>query len=427
MAARGLEGDRPAAGRLAVASWALYDLANTIFSMNIVSLYFSLWVVNAMGAKDALYANATSASMLLVLLTAPALGALSDQVGRRKPFLIVTTVACVALTALLGVGGVAVSLVVFVAANYLFQSGLIYYDALLPAVSTEENRGRVGGLGIGVGYLGSFLGIGAGLLFLDSVGYVGVFRITAALFLVFALPCFLFVREPAAEAPLRVDATAIRNAFTGLRRTVRDARGCPGLVRFLLGRFLYTDPANTIIVFMSIYVTNEIGFSERQAQLLLLTSISGAVAGGLGWGWLVDRAGPRRTLLAVLALWSVVLAAAVAIAVLALPAALFWGVAVLAGCALAGLWAADRPFMLRLAPPDRLGAYYGLYSMVGRFAAVFGPLLWGVVVNTLDWGRPAAVAVMLGFIVAAFVVIHGVDDRRTPAAHVSERLAPTPV
>jgi UMF1 family MFS transporter len=465
--------------RLSVLSWALYDLANTIFSMNIVSLYFSLWIVNVMGGSDANYGNANSISMALLFFTAPVLGALSDQAGRRMPFLVVTTVTCVAFTALLGTGGLLLSLALFVVANYMFQAGLIFYDALLPAVSTEQNRGRVGGLGIGLGYMGSFIGVGSGLLLLDRIGYAGLFRLTALLFLVFALPIFLFVKEPLRTGPRSfaqivrgaIDQTytrgvqAIHNwpryfllwAGLGLAQGILIAAliwlpGNPvrwwyplagillglvesvvllpvvapllhatryrGLARFLAGRVFYTDPINTLIVFMGIYVTNEIGFSETQAQILLLVSILFAVAGGVAWGVVVDRIGPRRTLNIVLVAWMIALAAIVLITVLDLPAWLFWIVATLAGVNLGGTWAADRPYMLRLSPPRFMGEFYGLYSMVGRFAAIIGPFMWGYIAGTLGLGRPAAVLSLLVFLIIAFVILQGVDDepRHWPAS-----------
>jgi UMF1 family MFS transporter len=398
--------------RLAVVSWALYDLANTIFSMNIVSLYFSLWVVNVMAGSDAMYGNATAFSMLLMFASAPVLGALSDQAGRRMPFLIVTTITCVSFTAMLGLGGLLASLAFFVIANYMFQAGLIFYDSLLPAVSTEENRGRIGGLGIGLGYVGSIIGVGSGLLLLERIGYVGIFRLSAVLFLAFAIPCFLFVKERHQDRGTVVDRHMVGRAFEQVRQTIPHAKEYPGLLRFLIGRFFYTDPANTVIVFMGIYVTNEIGFTDRQAQLVLLAAIVSAVVGGLAWGWVVDRVGPRRTLNVVLALWIAVLLTAIATAVLDWPKDLFWFIGSAAGIALGGLWAADRPLMLRLSPPKYLGEFYGLYSMVGRFAAVVGPFLWGFVVDVLHLGRPAAVATLLVFMVVAFVVILGVDDRR---------------
>ena len=131
---------------LAVGSWVVYDLANTIFSFNIVSLFFSLWIVNDMGGKDSDYGLANSFSMFVVFLVAPFLGALSDQTPRRMPFLIATTLVCCAATFLLGITGIFIALLIFIVANVFYQSGLIFYDSLLPVVSTKENRGRVGGI-----------------------------------------------------------------------------------------------------------------------------------------------------------------------------------------------------------------------------------------------------------------------------------------
>ncbi|MDQ7065208.1 MAG: MFS transporter [candidate division KSB1 bacterium] len=392
--------------RSAVLSWAMYDLANTIFSMNIVSFYFSVWVVNKMGGTDADYSFANAFSMGLMFLSAPVLGALSDQISRRMPFLIFTTVTCVVFTALLGMGGLFLSIVFFIIANYMFQAGLIFYDSLLPVVSTEENRGRVGGLGIGLGYVGSFIGMGSGLLLLNKIGYVGVFRMTALLFFVFALPCFIFVHEPVSDRARQIDLGAmVRGAFQQVFKTIRHAREFPGLLRFLVGRLFYTDPVNTIIVFMGIYVTNEVGFTESEAQVLMLVAIAAAVVGGFIWGVVVDRFQPARSLLWVLISWKVAILGAFLIAVLGLPKALFWGVACLAGISLGGTWAADRPLMLKLAPKEFLGEFYGLYSMVGRFASVVGPLLWGLIVNTLGWGRPAAVFSLLLLLIVAYIIL----------------------
>ncbi len=399
--------------RSSVVSWVLYDLANTVFSLSIVSLYFSLWVVDAMGGSDRLYGNANSISMALMFFTAPLLGALSDQMPRRMPFLIVSTLLCVGLTLFLGTGGLIPSLILFGLANYFFQAGFIFYDALLPEVSTEENRGRVGGIGVGVGYLGSILAILVGLLLLPENpapdDYRRVFVLTALLFLGFALPAFFFVRErPRRVAPVGV--RSLGRAFTEIGQTVRRAGRYPGLGRFLIGRAFYADAANTLIVFMTIYVTQELGFTTDQAQFLLLATIPSAVVGGFVWGVVVDRLGPKRTLNMVLLLWLFVLALAVAIPVLGLPRELIWVAGSLAGIALGGLWTADRPYMLRLTPPRYLGQFYGLYSMVGRFAAIVGPALWGLIVTTLEWGRPAAVGSLFVLVAIAYLILRGVSD-----------------
>lgn len=409
----------------AVAGWVSYDLGNTIFSFNIVSIYLPLWVVNDMGGRDADYGLANSISMGLMFLTAPLLGAISDQAGRRMPYLIATTLLCVALTAFIGQGGLAVSLALFVIANYFYQAGLVFYDALLAVVSTPANRGKIGGIGIGVGYLGSFIGVGTGLLVLssDPAAKPLIFQLTAGLFLLFALPCFLFVREPRRLDAQPLSLAIVRGAVGELSYTLRRVGQYPGLGRFLLGRIFYADAANTLIAFMGIYVSQEVGFPETQTQILLLTGIAAGVIGGFCWGPIVDKLGPKRTLDAVLVLWLVVFVLVAGIGGLNLPGWLFWIVGPLSGIALGGTWTADRPLMLQLAPPRFLGQFYGLYAMVGRFAAIVGPLIWSLIVDGLGLGRPVAVLTLAIWIVISLAILRSVPNE--PRAWGPEDQAPT--
>jgi len=408
-----------------VVAWAAYDLGNTIFSFNILSLYLPLWVVNDMGGRDSDYGLANSVSMGLMLLTAPLLGALSDQARRRVPYLMVSTLVCVSLTAFFGQGGLATTLGLFIVANFAYQAGLIFYDALLPAVSTERNRGKIGGIGVGVGYVGSFVGVGIGLLVLarDPADKPLVFQLTALLFLLFALPCFFFVREPPRAGAKPLGLASLRSALGELAQTTRRVRQYPGLGRFLVGRVFYADAANTMIAFMGIYVTNEVGFGEQQTQLLLLSGIAAGVVGGLLWGVVVDRVGAKRTLFAVLTLWIGVFALAAAIGGLGLPAGLFWIAAPLSGLALGGTWAADRPLMLQLAPPRYLGQFYGLYAMVGRFGSIAGPLMWSWIVDGLGLGRPVAVLWLAVMVIISMAILAPISNRH--AAWKPEDLVPT--
>lgn len=405
--------------RSAVAGWVLYDLANTMFSMNIVSLYFTLWVVNVMGGTDTHYGLASGISMAVIFLVSPVLGALTDQAPRRMPFLITATLVCVAFTLLLGRTGLVPALIFFAIANIGYQAGLQFYDSLLPEVSTEENRGWVGGIGVGVGYLGSFIGVAIGGLLVSGIEgmtqaeqterYIRVFQVTAALFLLFAIPCFLFVRERT-RTEKRFGLDSVGAAFKQVRETLRSTGRYPGLARFLVGRVFYTDAVNTVILFMGVYVSNEVGFSNQEVTRVMLLAISCAVVGGMILGKIVDRIGPKRTLNLVLALWCVVFVWAAAVGFFGLPGQLFWPVACLAGIALGGTWAADRPYMLRLTPPARIGEFYGLYGMVGRFAAITGPLIWALVADILGLGRPAALLTLLGGIIVAAIILKPVSD-----------------
>ena len=398
-----------------VLSWALYDFANTIWALNIITLYFPLWVTQDMGADQSAFSLALSGSMLAVAATCPMLGAVSDRFGRRIPFLTVLVLVCVVLTGMIGrVGGLTAALVFFAIANFAYQSGNVFYDSLLATVSREDNRGRVSGLGVALGYVGSILGILMIAPIANNWGRGAAFLPSGAIFLLVALPCLLLVKEPPGEAPL--SARLFREGYAQLFRTLRRARTHANLLRFIAARFLYVDAVNTLLVFMAIYVTEAIGFSDNQVRILLATSSSFAIVGSLFYGWLVDRIGPKRTLTIVLLQWMVVFIAVAA----TFYGALFWAIGALAGIALGGTWTADRAFLTRLAPPEQMGEFFGLYQLAGRFAAVTGPLIWALTVDGLvglgDLRFRIAVLVLLVNVVLGFLVLMKVRPSREEEA-----------
>lgn len=415
--------------RRAVVGWVLYDLANTIFSMGVLSLYFSFWVRDAVGPEraDSVYGIITAISMGLIFVASPLLGAMTDRARRRMPFLVASTIICVALTAMLARGGFYITAVLFIFANVAYQAGLQFYDAMLPEVSTEANRGRISGIGVGVGYLGSYIAVGLGLdAVFGSEDKPFLFTMIALFFLLFALPCFLFVKERGNPNPRKVFSLAmVRESTSETLRTLRSGKEYPGLVRFLIGRVFYTDAINTVISIMALYTVNvavSTGLTtqqgEGQAKLILMTAITFAVVGGFSWGWLADRIGPKRTLNYVLYCWMGIFVLASSVGIFGLPLSALYIVACAAGFALGGIWAADRPLMLRLTPPTRIGEFYGLYGMVGRFSAVTGPLIWAAVtsvtIRMLDLepkvGQGIAVLVLLTMIIVSYLILRPVTD-----------------
>lgn len=411
----------------AVSSWILYDLANTIFSMGVVSLYFSLWVRDEVGADraDVVYGIITAVSMGIIFVISPLLGSMTDRARRRMPFLVVSTLLCVAFTVMIARSGYWVTMLAFIFANAAYQAGLQFYDALLPEVTTEENRGRISGIGVGIGYLGSYFAVGIGFL-PQSADKPFLFTAIAIAFLLLSIPCFLFVKERGNPNPRPVFGLAmVRESTQETLRTLRGGSQYPGLIRFLVGRVFYTDAINTVISIMTLYTVNVAvasGLSESdgegKARLIMLSAISFAVVGGFMWGWLVDKLGPKRTLDLVLWLWVATFGLASAIGLLSLPWQSLFVVASMAGVALGGIWSADRPLMLRLTPPDRIGEFYGLYGMVGRFSAIMGPLVWGFVgyicITTLGmkpaFGQGIGVLVLLAFVFIAMRILRSVTD-----------------
>jgi UMF1 family MFS transporter len=412
--------------RRAVASWVLYDLANTIFSMGVVSLYFSLWVRDQVGAEraDSTYGLLTALSMAITFVIAPLLGAMTDRARRRMPFLITSTLICVAFTALLARMGFYGTALCFIVANATYQAGLQFYDALLPEVSTEENRGRIGGIGVGIGYLGSYVAVGLGIA-LGTDDKALLFTCIAAAFLAFSIPCFLFVKERGNPRPRPINWKMVRESTGETIRTLREGNRYPGLIRFLVGRVFYTDAINTVISIMALYTVNvavSSGMTEEQgqgrAQLIMLCAITFAVIGGFTWGWTTDRLGPKRTLNLVLYAWMAIFLGAGLVGIVGLPLWCLFVVASAAGFSMGGIWAADRPYMLRLTPPARIGEFYGLYGMVGRFSAITGPIIWaGVTALTIQrWnmeprvGQGIGVLVLLSMVIVSWLILRPISD-----------------
>jgi UMF1 family MFS transporter len=412
-----MTGRGAAPGRRSLGSWVLYDLANTIFALGVIGRYFPEWLASV-GQRDSALALVEAGAGALVVFLAPWAGARSDVRGTRVPTLVVTTIVAVAATALLATGPVVMTLLLLGVALVAFNVGSVVYDALLVDVSTPANRGRISGRGVGVGYLGSFIGLGLGVVTLDLLGwsYAATFATLALAFLILALPAFFFITERGGhdEAPL----PRMRDVAGRLVSSWRLASRYDGVVRFLVGRFLSTDAINTLIGgFLTIFVTQELGLDGEFVTALLAVAITAAIFGAFAAGRLVERFGPLRVLRAVLVLWMVAIGSGVAAAVSAQPG-LAWAIGPLGGVALGATWTADRVVMTRVSPPRHLGEFYGLYATVGRFATILGPLTWALIVDVLDVGRLWAMGALIGFVVAGWWVLREVDDteRVWPAA-----------
>ena len=406
-------------------AWALYDFANTIFSFAIVSFAMSLWTIRFLGEGPGTFGftAAVSVSVLLNAIVSPVLGAMSDRIGRRKPFLAFFTVTCLLGTIGIGLVDIRFGLVAFAVANFAYQAALIYYDALLPDVARPDTRGRLSGIGVALGYCGTLL---VGVLLLvgistdaDGSSTPATFALVAGLFAVFAAPLFLLVREHPRPGA-RFQAADVARSWGQLAQTMRHARESPGLLRFIVARFFYSDPVNTAIAVMSAFAVHAVGFTEGQALQVLLILTVVAVLASFGWGVLADRWGPRRTLFAVLGTWAIGL---VIITVFLAPIP-FLVAGALLGAGLGGVGVVDRLMLLRLAPADRIGEMFGLYGLVGKFSAVIGPIIYGVIVASLlaALDRDAyrvAIASLFVLLLVGIWILRGVPEGATEKEEVS--------
>ncbi|MPZ53062.1 MAG: MFS transporter [Acidimicrobiia bacterium] len=393
--------------RRATRAWIVYDLANTIFALGVVGLYLPSWLTSV-GLADWTLSVTQASAGLIIICTAPWLGARSDHRRRRVPVLVAATTVAVLATLTMGSGPEWWTLAALGIAIVAVNLGGVAYDALLPYVSTPATRGSVSGLGVGVGYVGSFIGLAIGTVTLDilDLGFAPTFGALGLGFLIFAVPSFFLIPED--EPPREGSAPTVGNIARETIASWRKARSRPSLFRFLISRFMYADAINTLIGgFLAIYVQEELGFTTEDTRNLLGVAIAAAIGGGIVVGRLVNRVGAHRVLVGAMVTWQV----AFIVGILAATTdthGLAWGLAPLGGIALGATWTSDRVLLVDLSPPEHIGEFYGLYATVGRFATVLGPLIWAMVVDVLNLGRTVALAVLGGFVLLATLILRTV-------------------
>jgi UMF1 family MFS transporter len=430
-------------------SWALYDFANTVFSMNIATLYFAAWLVGDLGHSNTLYATVNGIASALVVVSIPVFGAISDATQRRKPWVVgFTIIACISTVVMAILGQIGLPLIgegitgtisnamispgvalfgvlaAFTLANYAYQGAQPFYNAMLPELVPVDHRGRLSGMGAAFGYIGSITGvlltfpfftgslplIGAlpgrviallrnAVPFTAHGGRVSTFVPTAVIFLLFSLPLFLFCRDHNALHGKR--HVPWREAFRDVRQTLKETRKYPGSMRFILTSFLYQDAMGTIIANMALYAIFAMGFVKGSEATLFIILTVPAVIGSYGIGRLVDRFGPKRTLSWVLTGWVVLL-----IAMIVAPSrAAFWVVGACIGLIYGGVSTAERPLLLSLVPDVEAGRFFSLMVLSSRAAAVVGPFIWALAVDGLTSSMGVGFAYRAGVATVAIGMI----------------------
>jgi UMF1 family MFS transporter len=419
--------ENPSAWGPAPVAWAFYDLAYSTFTFLILIRFFPTWIINDLDRPDWYVSLTQLAVVAIVLVIMPISGTLADRHGRRKPFLAGFTaaaaVAGVVLAFLPSEGSVLPLLVTVAVASAFAQLAFAQYDPLLADVAPHGSRGRVSGLAVALGFVGTILGlVVVAELIVGDGDKQRAFLPAAIAFVLFSLPAFLLVRErgqPLGEQGLPVSVPA---AFRELVRSLRQARRHRPAFQFLIGRFLYSDAIATLTAFLAVYMERLGGFSESEKNPVIGIGVGAAAIGALAAGRLVERLGPRRPLLGVLP----VFAACVAVTAVTGEGWALWVCSPVAGVALGFVWTADRVFMLALAPPELRGQFFGFFNLASRVASAIGPLIiWSGTVwllhqqtgwlSALDASR-IALAGLAAAAALGWLVIRPLSDRPAGAA-----------
>lgn len=407
--------DYPPSGydRRQALAWAFYDWGNSAFATTVMAAFFPIflgnyWIGDSGVDSTFILGNANGIGSLIVVILAPVIGAIADRMGARKRYLASLAFMGALMTALMfvvGRGDWRLAVVLYVLGLVGFAGGNVFYDSLLVAVAREDKRDLISSLGYALGY------IGGALLFAVQVfmtlkpqlfGFSGpqaavrtAFLMTAVWWALFTLPLLLWVKEPRVRAPMK-GWPAVRAGFVELRHTIGHVRALRPVVLFLVAYWLYIDGVDTIVV-MAVDFGRRLGFGTTPLiQALLITNLIGFPA-TLLYAKLAGRLGAKSGVLIGLGVYSVTTVSAYFIT----QVWQFYALAAVIGLVQGGVQALSRSLYSRLIPQQKAAEFFGFYNMLGKFAAVLGPIMMGWASALTGSPRLAILSILILFIAGA--------------------------
>jgi len=390
-------------------SWMLYDWANSAFSAIVAAIILPVFfktVASAGGVSDvdatAYWGYATSLGTLICAVLAPFLGTLGDYSGMRKKLFTAFMLLGVVSTFLLALTDSWKMLLLFYVLGTLgFSGSCVYYDSFLLDVTDVSRMDRVSSVGYGLGYIGgSTIPLIISLVLIQFGSSFGVptmaatkfsFILTAVWWLVFSFPMLKNVRQTHSVEP---ESNVLTQTLRSMGHTFSLILKNKAVLFFLIAYFFFIDGVGTIIHMATVFGAS-CGLDSMSMMVILLVVQIVAFPFAILYGKLAGRFGARRMILFGIATYIVVCFLGYNLKVMKD----FLMLAVLVGTAQGGIQALSRSYYGKLVPPEHAGEYFGFFDIFGKFSAVIGPALFGLVAQVTGVTNYGVLAVMLMFII----------------------------
>lgn len=395
----------------------MYDWGNSAFALSVLTVFFPVflgryWMEGSELSSTFVLGMANGLASLVIVLLAPVLGAIADAAAARKRWLAAFAFMGALMCVLLGLveaGEWPVATGLFVLGVIGFSGANVFYDALLVGVSGPADRERVSAFGYALGYLGGSVLFIANTLMVTRPDWFGLpdaatatrlaFVSVGIWWAVFTVPLLRRVPEPEAVGAERAGG-AVRAGLRQLAATILHLRRYRAVVIFLLAYWFYIDGVDTIVR-MAVDFGSQLGFETQDLILaILLTNLVGFPA-TIGFGLLARRIGARRGILIGLGVYIAITLGAYFIR----EAWHFYLLAGMVGLVQGGVQATSRAFYSRLIPAERAAEFFGFYNMLGKFAAVLGPIMVGWTAAWTGNPRAAILTVLVLFVIGGGLLL----------------------
>jgi len=427
------------ASRRELLGWAMFDFANSSYTTVIITVVFCIIfprIVVGDGPEyrlgNLLWSTSLSISYLVVLLSAPVLGAIMDYTGSKKKFLFGSYLLTVIATAALffvGPGSIALGMFLVVLSNIGFSYSESFVSSFLPDLGPPEDLGKISGYAWSLGYFGGLIstaivifGLNAGVYTLENFSNLRlVGPVTGLFFLLAAIPTFLWVKERTVHRPLPVNESYFAIGINRIKKTFLDVRDYEDLVILLASFFFAYAGLSIVIAFTFIYGDQVVKWSRLTQMLMFILTQFTAAGGALLFGIIQDKWRAKQTFISTLVLW--IISVSLIYGVVDVTAFLnsltgsslkaehvFLVVGCIAGLGLGSTQSACRAMVGLFSPNTKSGEFFGLWSFTGRLSSIVG--LMGLGLLQIIFGLQKAILVCSVFFFIAVVIVLFVDEER---------------
>ncbi len=406
-------------------AWAMYDWANSAYFVMIQTFVFAAYFAQSIAENEtsgtALWGNMIGLAGFVIAISAPFLGSIADEGGRRKPWIVFFTAICVVGCSMLWFAEpspefIWFALIMAFVATLGAELSFIFYNAMLPDLTTSLTIGKWSGWGWAMGYAGGlvcliigyfgFVEQGAALFGLDEASLQNVritFLFTGLWYAIFSLPMFL--KTPDTPSKNKTISQAVSDGIKQLKNGLVLLKGEPNIWKFLLARMFYNDGLATIFAMGGVYAAGTFGFDTGQIFMFGIALNVTAGIGAFGFAWLDDISGSKNTIV-----WSLIGLTIPVVAVLFVESETwFWVCGLLLGIFVGPVQSSSRTFMGRLAPEDKRNQMYGLFAFSGKMTTFAGPIMVGWITYLMGSQRWGMSAILL-LLIVGLVLMLGVDE-----------------
>ena len=391
-------------------SWILYDLGSSAYSITITAAILPIFFKSltdaagiASNTSTAYWGYSVSIATLLIAVLAPILGTISDYRRYKKRFFLFFALIGIIFTgalATVGQGQWLRCLIIYICTVIGFAGSNVFYNAFLVDVTSEKKMDWISSSGFAFGYIGSVIPFTISILLIQYPSIIGVdtmgatriaFILTAVWWAVFTIPMLVSVNQ---EFFIEPEPQPVRKSFIRLAKTFKNIVQYREIFLFLVAYFFYIDGVDTVINMATAYGT-DLGISAVNLMIILLATQVVAFPFTLIYGRLARRFSARALILAAILIYIFI----VIYAFFVTTTLQFWILAMLVATSQGGIQALSRSYFGKIIPKENSGEFFGFYNIFGRFAAILGPFLVGIVSQVSGSSRYGVLSISILFVI----------------------------